>query len=452
MKDVSTASSQYHELYMKPVKTPEELKKLTELEKALKDGRKAYAEFLSGLKQAFSEYDELVKKGQHETLAMIEHANALQTTLRSLDQSEGGKTAALYYLVTDNKVTAILTTPQGQKPFFSEIESKELNRLIWDYRLKLLAEKQDQRGVIVKQEPVGSTPLTRLYEVLFKQVDDELKTYGVTNLIVYLDGVLRYLPLPALWDGHSFLVQRYRMAVFTMSSLSRINDTPTDQYKILAMGASKGSHKFFPLTCVKEEIREIVNDGSKGFTGLIKGKALIDDEFTRDAMEKNLKYENYPLVHIASHFKFNPGDETDSVLLLGDGSEMPLSELRFMGNVFDKVDLLVLAACQTGVGGGNGQEIDGFGELAQQCGAKGVIATLWKIKDRQAKDLVVTFYKNLRDKGVTSKIEALRRAQLQMGGLPDLLGKENVIEKSGTKPDIRAAYMWGPFIMIGNWR
>jgi len=29
-------------------------------------------------------------------------------------------------------------------------------------------------------------------------VDEQLKTYGATNLIVYLDGVLRYLPLPDL--------------------------------------------------------------------------------------------------------------------------------------------------------------------------------------------------------------------------------------------------------------
>ncbi|HLP44583.1 MAG TPA: CHAT domain-containing protein, partial [Candidatus Kapabacteria bacterium] len=134
------------------------------------------------------------------------------------------------------------------------------------------------------------------------------------------------------------------------------------------------------------------------------------------------------------------------------GSEMPLSELRAMGNVFDKVDLLVLAACQTAVGGGNGQEIDGFGELAQQCGAKGVIATLWKIKDQYARDLMVTFYRNLENKSVNSKIEALRQAQLQLAGLPDLLGRETVADKSKPKPGFRDAYRWGPFIMMGNWR
>jgi CHAT domain-containing protein len=259
---------------------------------------------------------------------------------------------------------------------------------------------------------------------------------------------------PALWDGEHFLVQRYRMAVFTLSSLARIKDIPTnpDQFQILGMGASKGSGDFPPLPKVKEEIRAIVHDKAKGFSGLIKGKALLDEEFTRETMEKSLKYENYPLVHIASHFKFSSGDETHSVLLLGDGSLLPLSELRLMGNVFDKVDLLVLAACHTGVGGGNGQEIDGFGELAQQCGAKGVIATLWRIKDQYARDLLVKFYGILGNKSVSSKIEALRQAQLQMAGLPDLLGNQSPASQNNTRPNFRDAYRWGPFIMIGNWR
>jgi hypothetical protein len=49
---------------------------------------------------------------------------------------------------------------------------------------------------------------------------------------------------------------------------------------------------------------------------------------------------------------------------------------------------------------------------------------LWRIKDKYARDLLVKFYGILGNKNVTSKIEALRLAQLQMAGLPDLLGKD----------------------------
>ena len=66
------------------------------------------------------------------------------------------------------------------------------------------------------------------------------------------------------------------------------------------------------------------------------------------------------------------------------------------------------------------------------------------------------FYDTLRNKSVTSKIEALRLAQLQMAGLPDLPGKDkdkqSPASPNNTRADFHGAYRWGPFIMIGNWR
>jgi len=132
---------------------------------------------------------------------------------------------------------------------------------------------------------------------------------------------------------------------------------------------------------------------------------------------------------------------------------MKLSEIRRMGKLFDNVKLLVLSACQTGVGG-NGEEIDGFGELAQQSGAKCVIASLWPVADESTKDLMVNFYRIMKEGKVTSKIEALRQAQLEMAGLDDLLQKDRSSSKLSPRQRTKYAssYFWGPFIMIGNWR
>jgi CHAT domain-containing protein len=220
--------------------------------------------------------------------------------------------------------------------------------------------------------------------------------------------------------------------------------------KILGMGASRGGHGFKRLPYVRREIRSIVRDEEKGYVGLIKGKALIDDDFTKDTMVNQLKNKKYPLVHISSHFKFSPGDETKNFLLLGDGNIIKLSEIRRLRNLFDNVKLLVLSACQTGVGG-NGEEIDGFGELAQQSGAKSVIASLWPVADESTKELMVKFYQILKRGKVTSKIEALRQAQLELAGLEDLLQK-NQKQRIRSKTKYSHPYYWGPFIMIGNWR
>ena len=216
------------------------------------------------------------------------------------------------------------------------------------------------------------------------------------------------------------------------------------------MGARRGGHGFKRLPHVRKEIQAIVNDKEKGYNGLIQGKAFIDHDFTKNTMLKELEKKDYPLVHISSHFKFSPGDETKKNLLLGDGNIMKLSEIRRMGKLFDNVKLLVLSACQTGVGG-NGEEIDGFGELAQQSGAKSVVATLWKVRDKSTKELMVKFYQVLKEGKVTSKIEALRKAQLELAGLEDLIGK-NKNKPVRKKTQYSHPYYGGPFIMIGNWR
>ena len=56
-------------------------------------------------------------------------------------------------------------------------------------------------------------------------------------------------------------------------------------------------------------------------------------------------------MHIASHFSFQPGNESASFLLLGDGRRLPLAELKNYQNLFSGVDLLTLSACNTASGG-----------------------------------------------------------------------------------------------------
>jgi CHAT domain-containing protein/tetratricopeptide (TPR) repeat protein len=448
MENLSEISGEYYLLKNMKIKDENEKKRMEELESTLEKSRKAYHRYLAQLKKAFAQYDENIKKGKYQAFTLAEHAKALQSTLRNLDEMEGGKNVMLHYLVYKGKITVILTTPHSQLVKTTTVDEKKLNRMIIQYR----------EAVRDLNSPGGATKTSTanaiqkdMYDVVFKPVDEELKKYGATNLMIFIDGVLRYISLPALWDGETYLLQRYRMTLFTTSSLTRIKDKPGEKRKILGLGASSGGSGFHPLPNVKEEIRSIVNDKDKGFNGLINGKAFLDNDFTKDTFVNQLKTEDFPLVHISSHFKFSPGDETKNYLLMGDGSIMNLAELRYKGNIFHNVELLMLAACETAIGGGNGLEIDGFGELAQQSGAKTVVASLWKVKDESTKELMVKFYRILKEGKVTSKIEALRQAQLELASLEDLLDKNNIMKKR-KKSKYSHPYYWGPFIMIGNWR
>lgn len=474
IREVARVNSQFQDLKSKRNKTAAEIKKFTELQAAIKRVQVSYKMFLAQLTRAFDDYERDKITMKKDIQKLESKARAFQTNLSYLDKGrKEGKTAALHYLVFGGNVSIILTTPHSQSVKKSKIDEKEFNPMIFDYRKLVVKLEQTRRTLQRLQAAIRGRGVLlteafnrvekslsrkkreyekRLYDVIFKPVDEDLKKYGATDLVVSLDGVIRYIPLCALWDGESHLLQRYRIALTTTSSMKNIHDPPVKEKRILGLGAGKGGRGFPPLPYVRREIRSIVRDGSKGFQGLITGKAFLDEDFTRETMISQLK-KKYPLVHISSHFQFSPGDETRNHLLLGDGTTMALSEIRRMGRLFDGVKLLVLSACQTGVGG-NGEEIDGFGELAQQGGADCVIASLWPVADESTKELMVAFYKNLKSGNGISKIEALRQAQLELAGLEDLLGKDkstvNTTVRHRTK--YASSYFWGPFIMIGNWR
>jgi CHAT domain-containing protein len=119
----------------------------------------------------------------------------------------------------------------------------------------------------------------------------------------------------------------------------------------------------------------------------------LDEEFTEKTMRQTL-LKHYPVVHIASHFRFQPGSETGTFLLLGDGRHLSVAELKTLPNLFGGVQLLTLSACNTGVGDINsdGKKVEGVGVLAQRKGAKAVLGNLWSVADVSTSLLMQAFY------------------------------------------------------------
>jgi CHAT domain-containing protein len=148
---------------------------------------------------------------------------------------------------------------------------------------------------------------------------------------------------------------------------------------------------------------------------VLPGTIRLDEAFTQESMLSGLR-QRPPVVHVASHFQFQPGNETNSALLLGDGSFLSLAQIKSLPDVFGGVELLTLSACNTATGGSgaNGKEVEGFGVLAQRQGAKAVVASSWPVADRSTKELMQDFCRLREVKTGTSKAEALRQAQLKL--------------------------------------
>ena len=73
--------------------------------------------------------------------------------------------------------------------------------------------------------------------------------------------------------------------------------------------------------------------------------------------------------------------------------------------------------------------------IAQQQGAKAVLATLWPVADQSTAALMADLYQQRQSQRL-SKMEALRQAQL------GLLAQ----------PRYAHPFYWAPFILMGNWK
>ena len=326
----------------------------------------------------------------------LANLRALQDTLGAL----GHGAVTLHYVMGATKLRMILTTPTIQIARESAISTKDLNHKIQEFQAVLSDPKSNP------------LPLAQeLYQLLIGPIAEDLKQAKSQTLMVSLDGAMRYIPLAALHDGKHYLIEDYRIAIYTEAAKDKLKDSPSTQWRVAGLGLTRKVKGFSDLPSVKQEIEGIVKAGDQG---VLPGEAHFDFDFTakqlRDALDKS-----YPVLHIASHFVFRPGNESNSFLLLGDGTQLTLRDLKEDDFRFRDVDLITLSACETAVGGGsdaNGLEIEGFGALAQKQGAKSVIATLWNVADKSTGILMQNLYRiREQTKGIT-KVEALREAQL----------------------------------------
>jgi CHAT domain-containing protein len=149
--------------------------------------------------------------------------------------------------------------------------------------------------------------------------------------------------------------------------------------------------------------------------------------------------------------------------LLGDGAHLSLEELAAAPRVLEGVDLLVLSACDTAVGGAHGAEVDGLGRTMQEKGAPAVLATLWPVDDDSTPALMRRFYELRQGQGLT-KAEALRQAQRELAtgavvpapeaAAPGVQGRG--LARSATPgaawPGWTHPRYWAPFVILGNGR
>ncbi|MDZ7960466.1 MAG: CHAT domain-containing protein [Aulosira sp. DedQUE10] len=370
-------------------------------------------------------------KRQSLDLASI---NELRDNLARLPQ----KSILIYPLVLQDSLELVVISPESV-PIHRKVAvtREQLNQTIASFREEL---QTPQRNEFKKTA-------TQLYNWLIKPIENEIKISGATNLMYAPDDQLRYIPLAALYDGKQWLVERFSVNYITAASLTNFNTPPASTLRVLAGAFTKGNYQvevgnqrlaFSGLPFAGQEVDSLANT----IPGTTK---LVDQAFNPKATVPQM--DDYSIVHFATHAAFVVGKPEDSFILFGNGDRVNLRDVATWS--LTHVDLVVLSACETGLGGklGNGEEILGFGYQMQKTGARATIASLWSVDDGGTQALMSAFYALL-SPGKLTKAEALRQAQIAL-----IHGDSKVKNKNvpiATASGLSHPYYWAPFILIGN--
>jgi CHAT domain-containing protein len=165
------------------------------------------------------------------------------------------------------------------------------------------------------------------------------------------------------------------------------------------------------------------DEGERGFTG-IETKKYIQNPLLRCGLlfagaENSLTPNEKP--NNTNNSSGNLGAE-DGILTADEAMNLYL----------DKTDLVVLSACETGLGEiSNGEGVYGLQRAFQQAGAKTVLMSLWTVSDEATQEIMSLFYQNLFTKK-QDKRTAFRNAQKTL------------------KTKYPQPYFWGAFVMVGE--
>ncbi|WP_371357325.1 tetratricopeptide repeat protein [Hydrocoleum sp. CS-953] len=342
----------------------------------------------------------------------------------------------LYPLILEDRIEMILIKSNGLPIHRSVPISKiELKNAIFDFRAALTSPRRRISDLAARK--TGKL----LYEWLIKPWEIELLSAQTKTIIYAPDGLLRYIPLAALYDGEKWLIEKFNINNITAASLTNFNSKPLDKLRVLAAAFSEGNYQFmvgsreFQLSGLQFAGQEI-ETLAKIIPNTMK---LFNQAFSWDEIISRV--DKYNILHFATHADFVSGHPEDSFILFGDGSRLTLGEITNLS--LPNINLAVLSACRTGVGSilNDGSEILGLGYQMQRAGVKASIATLWQVDDRGTQLLMINFYQALK-KGNITKAKALRKAQLALitGNVNGEIDANN----------FRHPYYWAPFILIGD--
>jgi len=363
-----------------------------------------------------------------ESLQLAELDNffrqACLTAKVEIDQvAEQDQTAAvLYPIILPDRLEVILKLP-GQKNL--KHYATNIVKLEVESTLSQLRENITQPHTLRMVQSLSG----RVYDWLIRPAEADLAENKVKTLVFVLDGALRNVPMASLYDGKQYLVSKYAISLSPGLQLFDPKPLPRKRLQALTAGLSEARLGFTALPNVERELKQIQSQ--------VGTQVLLNQQFTSQALEKQMKSLPFKVVHLATHGQFS--SNADKTFIVAWDKQIKVNELsdllriRESNRPLEAVELLVLSACQTA--SGDNRAALGLAGVAVRAGARSTLASLWNVDDESTAVLMSQFYQELALTPNITKAEALRHAQLAL--------LQN--------PKYQRPQFWAPYVLVGNW-
>jgi CHAT domain-containing protein/Tfp pilus assembly protein PilF len=310
----------------------------------------------------------------------------------------------------------------------------------------------------------------RLYRVLLQPIEKTLSQHE--QLVIVPDGILHYLPFETLVERRvtrktvhpRLLLSNHRISYASSASVlgllqathnvssgkdmellayadpvfgrrQVVAQTRENRNKLVDIARSlyrEQGMKLDLLPYTREEVKNIAALYPRKASKVYVGPAATEASVKRENLD------HFNCLHFATHGLIDeevPARSGVVLSLVGEKEEDGILQMNEIFNLDLNAELVVLSACQTGLGKlVKGEGLIGLTRAFMYAGASSVVVSLWNVRDSSTAEFMKSFYRHLRAR--KDKAEALRQAKIDM--------------IRSDIPAYRFPYFWAPFVVIGQ--
>jgi|GEM_PF-6409019 len=274
-----------------------------------------------------------------------------------------------------------------------------------------------------------NTIQNQLYEFLIKplgQLPEKIKIIPDENLAsISFENLID--------DEGKFLLENYTISYHYVATENKSLDK-NKTTKSMIFSPKYKENKNPSLALFRDNLYEIpfAKKEAQAINNILNSNLYIESDANKSNFLSQIRECN--ILHFAGHAVL---DSLNNAFLAFSSIEEKENQLSLseLDTFYLDIDMLTLSACNTA--SGKIQPGEGTFSLARSfhgIGAESIISTLWEISDQTSSEIMIAFYKNL--KNGQAKDEALRNAKLEYIKNAD--------------PDYQHPYYWAGIIAIGD--